>query len=153
MKSDKKAFTIRVYGLIINASQEVLIAEEMYKGRPMVKFPGGGLHWGESTIDCLKRECMEELGVAVEIGAHFYTTDFFIASAFDNQVQLVSIYYEVIAPANFQPESRALNRQAVEDEVFRFVPISDLQAGSFFTFPIDQKVGNMLEKRLRLTGT
>lgn len=148
MKSDKKAFTIRVYGLVVNEQQEVLVAEEMYRGRHMVKFPGGGLQWGESTIDCLKREFREELRIEVEIGPHFYTTDFFVASAFDTDVQLLSIYYEVFIPVDFRVENKILDREATEAEVFRFVPIRELADGKYFTFPIDQEVGRRLQKKL-----
>lgn len=147
MKSDKKAFTIRVYGLLINAQKEVLIAEEMFKNRPMVKFPGGGLQWGEGVIDCLKREFREELQLDVEIVGHFYTTDFFVASAFDPDIQLLSIYYRVTCSSDFKPQNKVLNRRAEKDEVFRFVPIADLNAGKVFTFPIDQQVGQLLQKQ------
>lgn len=52
---------IRVYGLIF-CKGLLLITDEFRLGMPMTKFPGGGLIKGEGTIDCLKRECMEELG-------------------------------------------------------------------------------------------
>lgn len=152
MKSDKKAFTIRVYGLLIHANQEVLIAEQMFKNRHMIKFPGGGLQWGEGPASCLKREFREELNLEVEIGAHFYTTDFFVASAFDPDIQVLSIYYEITAPAGFQPENKMLDMTAEEDEVFRFVPIADLQAGKIFTFPIDQQVGKLLQEKFKAVG-
>jgi len=53
-------FVIRVYGLIINANKEVLISDEYVLKTYMTKFPGGGLEFGEGTIDCLKREFREE---------------------------------------------------------------------------------------------
>jgi len=145
MKSAKKAFTIRVYGLLINNRQEVLIAEEMYKNRYMVKFPGGGLEFGEGTAACLVREFKEELGLDVLVENHFYTTDFFIASAFDPEVQLLSIYYRVSTKADFQPPVKTLNRTVEEDEIFRFVSIADLNPRAFFSFPIDQHVGELLQ--------
>ena len=33
----------------------------------VTKFPGGGMEFGEGTIDCIKRECMEEFGEEVEV--------------------------------------------------------------------------------------
>lgn len=145
MKSAKKAFTIRVYGLLVNNRQEVLIAEEMYKNRYMVKFPGGGLEFGEGTAACLVREFKEELGLDVLVESHFYTTDFFIASAFDPDVQLLSIYYRVSTMVDFQPPIKTLNRTVEEDEIFRFVAIADLNPRAFFSFPIDQHVGELLQ--------
>jgi ADP-ribose pyrophosphatase YjhB (NUDIX family) len=147
MKSDKKAFTLRVYGLLINAHQEVLIAEETHKSRYMIKFPGGGLQWGEGIADCLVREFKEELDLDVSVGNHFYTTDFYVASAFDPQIQLISIYYEVHAAISFRPKLKTLDRTSEEDETFYFTPISSLEPAEFFTFPVDQHVGQLLKTR------
>lgn len=144
MKSAKKAFTIRVYGILINEFQQVLIAEEMYKNRYMVKFPGGGLAWGEGTSACLVREFKEELDLDIVVGNHFYTTDFFVASAFNPDVQLLSIYYRVSAPPGFRPPDQVLDRNKSAAEVFRFVPLAELANDSFFSFPVDQYVGKLL---------
>lgn len=70
-------FIIRVYGILINENKEVLLSDEYYKGVKITKFPGGGLNYGEGTIDCLKREALEEFGQPIEVIEHFYTTDFF----------------------------------------------------------------------------
>jgi len=53
-------FVIRVYGLIINEWEEVLVTDEFQLGQRMTKFPGGGLHFGEGPVDCLVREMQEE---------------------------------------------------------------------------------------------
>lgn len=60
-------FTIRVYGIILNENEEVLLSDESYMGHRFTKFPGGGLEYGEGTIDCLKREMREETGCEVEV--------------------------------------------------------------------------------------
>jgi 8-oxo-dGTP diphosphatase len=67
-----KRFNIRVYGLWIHNSM-VLVNEEVIRGfnRTVVKFPGGGLEQGEGTIDCLKREWKEELGIDIGVLQHF----------------------------------------------------------------------------------
>src|SRR5689334_8908620 len=86
-------FNIRVYGILIDEKKQVLVTDEIHYGQRMTKFPGGGLEFGEGTIDCLKRECLEELGYEVEVKEHFYTTDFFQQSAFNREQQVISIYY------------------------------------------------------------
>ena len=58
-------FTIRVYGILLNERQEVLLSDESYMGYRFTKFPGGGLEYGEGTVDCLKREIREETGLEV----------------------------------------------------------------------------------------
>src|SRR6266480_5006226 len=86
-------FNIRVYGILINEQQQVLVSDEFIRNNYYTKFPGGGLEFGEGTRDCLKREFMEEMDLRVEIGAHLYTTDFFQISAFNPGHQIISIYY------------------------------------------------------------
>ncbi len=73
---------IRVYGLIINDRNQILLSDEFQLGTKMMKFPGGGLEPGEGPADCIKREAIEELGQEVEIISHFYTTDFFQKALF-----------------------------------------------------------------------
>ena len=75
-KNNIRKFNVRVYGLIINDKREVLISDEFQIDMKMTKFPGGGLDFGEGPADCIRRECLEELGQEVEIIDHFYTTGF-----------------------------------------------------------------------------
>jgi len=139
-------FNIRVYALLINEKNEVLVTDEFRFGTEMTKFPGGGLEWGEGTLDCLKRECREELGCEVEVIRHFYTTDFFQKAAFYKDQQLISIYYIV---KNSTPLSITIskNKNALERvenaQSFRWVALARLNADEF-TFPIDKKVAGML---------
>ncbi|MEP6712577.1 MAG: NUDIX domain-containing protein, partial [Ferruginibacter sp.] len=90
-------FNIRVYGILINEQQQVLVSDEFIRGQYITKFCGGGLEQGEGTIDCLKREFLEEMNLAVEVTSHLYTTDFYQQSAFNPAHQLISIYYYVNA--------------------------------------------------------
>lgn len=133
-------FNIRVYGIFINEKKEVLVADENRHGISFTKFPGGGLEFGEGTIDCLKRECREELGQEIEVTGHFYTTDFFQLSAFNEKHQLLSIYYlmKTVEPyrENLAP--------AGSGEIFRWIRVKELNAG-MFRFPIDKKVAEMLK--------
>lgn len=70
-------FNIRVYGILINPNDEVLLIHERMGDFEFTKFPGGGMEFGEGTRDCLKREFMEEAQLDVEIVEHIYTTDFY----------------------------------------------------------------------------
>ena len=91
----KNPFIIRVYGIYHEAEKGILVSDEFVQGLYITKFPGGGLEFGEGTKDCLKREMMEETGHEFEVGEHFYTTDFFVPSEFDNSSQVVSVYYRM----------------------------------------------------------
>lgn len=89
-------FNVRVYGLLINDKNQVLISDEQSGGRVFSKFPGGGLELGEGLIDALKREFVEECNAEIEVLHHLYTTDFYEKSSF-NDSQILSIYYFVKA--------------------------------------------------------
>jgi ADP-ribose pyrophosphatase YjhB (NUDIX family) len=128
-------FNIRVYGILIDQGK-VLVNDEIIQGRQVIKFPGGGLDWGEGTIDCLKREWKEELGLDIEVSRHFYTTDFFQLSAFDDS-QVISIYY--LVTVNIERE--IVNY--VEGERTYWMDIKDITPHTF-TLPIDRQVGTML---------
>lgn len=141
-------FTIRVYGLLLQQGK-VLVAEELHKGRRMNKFPGGGLEPGEGTAACVVREFKEETGLNVEVLSHFYTTDFFVASAFDPQVQVISIYYLVHSAQSFVPPRQSLQVDALEDEVFKWIDPLSIDPAAYFTFPIDQYVGKLLQAHLK----
>lgn len=89
-------FNIRVYGLLVVENQ-LMIIREPFAGTVIDKFPGGGLEFGEGTIECLKREFLEELNLEIEVLEHFYTQDFFLQSRFDENEQIFMVYYKVIA--------------------------------------------------------
>jgi 8-oxo-dGTP diphosphatase len=91
-----KPFNIRIYGLLVVENQ-LMIIREPFAGTIIDKFPGGGLEFGEGTIDCVKREFLEELNLEIEVLEHFYTQDFFLQSRFDAEEQILMIYYKVKA--------------------------------------------------------
>ena len=70
---DKKgSFLIRMYGLVVNSKQEVLVSDEFELNMKMTKFPGGGLEFGEGLTDGLRREFREECaGQELENIRHF----------------------------------------------------------------------------------
>lgn len=139
------SFNIRVYGLLINEKQEVLLSDEERNGFQFTKFPGGGLDWGEGVHEALKREFKEELGREIKIKELFYLTDFFQVSAFNPKDQLISIYYLVESDSC---ENIAVNRYkkfSSNTENHRWVKLNDLKS-SEMTFPIDKLVAEKLKQ-------
>ena len=143
-------FNIRVYGVLINDKKQVLVADELIRGKNYTKFPGGGLEFGEGTRDCLQREFLEEMNLKVEVKEHLYTTDFFQISAFNPDHQIISIYYSVKAlepitaristtPFNFDAAQMKLYEERNETESFRFINWNELTEDSV-TLPIDKVV-------------
>lgn len=83
---------VRVYATIVKDGK-VLALHEEYVGEQLMKFPGGGLEFGESVLECVQRELEEELNLKVKNLEHLYTQEDFLVSKFRNSEQLLSIYY------------------------------------------------------------
>ena|ERR1700743_974323 len=143
-------FNVRVYGLLINDNDEILLSDEHEYGIDFTKFPGGGLEYGEGLTEGLKREFIEECNTRIVVIDHFYTTDFFAKSAF-NDSQIISVYYLVKAisklditiktkPFDFDGEGEIL-------QSFRWIKVKDLRPAEF-TFPIDRHVAKLLITRV-----
>lgn len=148
-------FTIRVYGILKDSKERVLVSDEFIRGSYYTKFPGGGLELGEGTRDCLRREFKEETNLDVTIGDHIYTTDFYQISAFNNAHQIISIYYYVHAtePINlatkttlFDFEPHQVADLMGESEVFRWIEWDDLTEESV-SLPIDKVVVKLLKEK------
>lgn len=148
-------FNIRVYGILINGENQILVSDEFIRGAYITKFPGGGLEFGEGTRDCLQREFMEEMNLKVKITEHIYTTDFYQLSAFNPNHQIISIYYFVEAlepitaplrdkPFDFDEHQLKMYEETGETETFRFINRDDFSDGSV-NLPIDKIVARLIK--------
>jgi len=147
--SEPGKFLIRVYGIVINQENELLLTDEYRFNMQMTKFPGGGLHYGEGTVDCLKREFVEECnGQDIENIRHFYTTDFFQEALFFEKSQLLSVYYlaDLKKPVRFEVSERPFDfKETVErSQCFRWIKINEIKEEDI-SFPIDKFVVNKLK--------
>lgn len=71
-------FNLRVYGLVINAQEEILLSDERRGGISFTKFPGGGVNENEGILDALHREFREELGSDILSSSFFFISMTFI---------------------------------------------------------------------------
>lgn len=150
-------FNLRVYGILVNDQQQVLVSDEYIRGNYYTKFPGGGLEFGEGTRDCLKREFMEEMQLKVEVGEHIYTTDYFQMSAFNPSHQIISIYYFAKAlepirvplrnkPFDFDADQLIIYEEKKEIETFRFIDWENFSAEEV-SLPIDKIVAKIIKEK------
>ncbi len=149
-------FTLRVYGILINAGGQVLLSDEYIRGNYFTKFPGGGMELGEGTRECLQREFMEELNLKVEVGEHIYTTDIYQQSVFNPIHQIVAIYYRVHAlepitvplrnkPFDFDAAQLEIYKATQQIETARLVEWDDF-SGDALTLPLDKIAAEMVKK-------
>ena len=65
----------RVRAVIVK-EEKLLVIHRVKEGLEYWVFPGGGVEDSETLSEALRRECMEELGVIVEIGDVFMAKEF-----------------------------------------------------------------------------
>ncbi len=149
-------FNLRVYGVLINEKQQILVSDEYIRGKYYTKFPGGGMEIGEGTRDCLKREFKEEMDLTIEVGDHLYTTDYYQQSAFNPEQQIISIYYYVkpLEPLKFPLAEKAFDftedqlkiyKEKTSVETFRFIDLKDFSKENV-TLPIDKIVADLIKE-------
>jgi len=141
-------YIIRVYALIFRDQHHVLLSDEFMLDTKMIKFPGGGMHFGEGPEECLRREAIEEFGQEIEILSHYYTTGFFQKALFYDNAQLISIYYK----ARFTESLKFKISEVPFDfpdmvngsQSFRWVDLRNNNKKEL-TFPIDKLVFEKLQ--------
>jgi 8-oxo-dGTP diphosphatase len=140
-------FNIRVYGLLINERDEVLISDECRNGFSFTKFPGGGVEVGEGFPNALRREFMEELGIEIEVGDLFFFNDYYQVSVFNPNHQVVSFYY-VVQYANWHEIETDQHVVPIteEGEKHRWISRALLDQ-DLFMFPIDKIVAKRLSEK------
>lgn len=149
-----KKFNVRVYGILLSDTKQVLVSDEYIRGAYYTKFPGGGLEFGEGTRECLKREFKEEMNLDISVGEHIYTTDIFQMSAFKPDDQLIAVYYFVKPLEAFKVPLKTLAFDYDEDQLqlytknqqiesFRFIDWANFSADEI-TLPIDKIVSTLL---------
>lgn len=130
---------VRVYATIVK-DNKVLVLHEEYVGEQLMKFPGGGLEFGESVLECVQRELDEELNIKVKNIEHLYTQEDFLVSKFRNSEQLLTIYYL----AEMIDENELLILDRCIDKI-EWVSLETKE--NPFPLPIDKIVFDVLKKK------
>ena len=144
-----KLRTSRVYGFLINSANQVLVSIERFKGIPIIKFPGGGVEWGEGLLEALVREFKEELEISIRVKKNIYFNDFPVESAIDKRYQVQAFFYEVepLEPIRF---STVLSLEPPEEntENFIWVDLKNLSE-ELFTYKIEKEAAKALKLHLK----
>jgi 8-oxo-dGTP diphosphatase len=118
---NEKPIIVVNYAIVKLGSSIVLTHE---KDRPGWKFPGGWLQWGETMEKSVKRECLEEIGVDVEVDGFIGTWQ----HLGDNDHRIFSVTTAKVSP------DVTLRPDGAEVESIDLVEISDprLRDPSYF---------------------
>jgi len=66
VNSGRKRIRIRVAGILLNRKNELLLVNHRKKGKSYWLLPGGGVEYGETMEQALKREFKEELSLRIK---------------------------------------------------------------------------------------
>jgi 8-oxo-dGTP diphosphatase len=133
-------FNIRIYGLLINEHDQILVSDECRNGFAFTKFPGGGLEFGEGFKHALKREFLEELNQEIEVQDLFYFNEFYQPSVFNPKDQIHAFYYKVsVKDWTVITADQHEVPLTEEGEKHRWIALKALHIDDF-TFPIDKIV-------------
>ncbi len=135
MSETPNSFNVRIYGLYIH-NEQLLVSDELLRGEPFTKLPGGGLEFGESPIECLHREAKEEMNAKIIVNQHFYTTDEYIQSYFRPWEQVICSYYfcTLCDPTSVITSNKKMDFDVTikgNQESFRWVNLTDLAQEKF----------------------
>lgn len=83
-----------MYGVLVENGKALLTNTKVPSGA-IVNFPGGGLELGESPIEALTREFMEETGITVSVAELLFCSQAFQQNPEYPSEQLIHIYYRV----------------------------------------------------------
>lgn len=146
----KNKFNIRVYGIVVFEGK-ILLSHENYHDHEFTKFPGGGLKWGENTLECLIREFKEELNIEIEPGFLFHVTESFQLSKFYPEDQVLGIYFLVNSD---QFDKIIIGERKSTDlekgETFEWIPLNEFKV-ELLTFATDREAAAKLLGREGVT--
>ncbi len=96
MPEMNKTTDIRCRAIIVHDNKILAVKHSAENG--YYALPGGHLEWGESVLDCLKREIVEELGIRPEIGRLLYVRNFIDK----NDKRSIEFHFEIANSADYQ---------------------------------------------------
>ncbi|WP_018477766.1 NUDIX domain-containing protein [Pontibacter roseus] len=138
---------LRVCGICIKDDKLLLVRHQAtVQNKAFWMPPGGGLQFGETVEECLKREVLEETGLQVEVRRFLFVNEFK-----QHPLQAVELFFEVVITGGSlmtgtDPEATA-DQQLIEEVVFlpleeiRELPLPDKHRVLHYLFSLDDLLG------------
>ncbi len=122
---------IGVYGVILNEGKILLIkkARGPYKG--MYDLPGGGVEYGESSEETLRREFLEETGLEIKspkfIQNNLFTVEYKNSKGEECGLHHIGIYYSVELEGDNNIKTGADGEDSLGAEYIDINKLSDIE--------------------------
>ncbi|MEM6287344.1 MAG: NUDIX domain-containing protein [Bacteroidota bacterium] len=134
---------VRVGALLFDdaaAPEAVLLAEHdgLWEDRPFWTPPGGGVEFGESLAEAVRREVQEETGLDVEVGSLRYVLDFVRPP-----LHAVSFYFACRAAGDIRAARLGADPELGADQLLRdlrLVPLADLDQITLYPEPFRHRL-------------
>lgn len=110
--------------IVILKENKILLVQHKKEGRKYWLLPGGRVDFGETLIEALQREMLEEGNIKIKVGDLLFISD---AIAPDNARHIINIFFEgeIISGELKVGEEEVLQR-------IEFIPISSLDELTFY---------------------
>lgn len=112
-KKQKPRIRPGVKALIVNDNKLLMIRERV-RGEVIYDFPGGGMDFGETVLETLHREVMEEVGIEIETGKLLGLWSFMIPVA---PVQILCMGYQCTTKT---PDQIDLSQNPAAEDIFDY---------------------------------
>ncbi|MFY0686108.1 MAG: NUDIX hydrolase [Cyclobacteriaceae bacterium] len=135
----------RVCGILIENNAVLLLKHKgIGKGDYLWSPPGGGIEFGESSQDCLRREFLEETGLNIDVREYLFANEYM-----DDKFHAIELFFRVEkAGGNLtlgtDPELESQNQILTEIKFIKFDEIIELKKkhihNSFFLCSSPQEI-------------
>jgi 8-oxo-dGTP diphosphatase len=120
-----------VQALILRNGRLLTIVKE-YRGNKEYILPGGGQEFGETLIDAVKRECLEEIGAEVQVGQLLTVREFISRNhSSDPDEDKVHIVNNIFACTLSREPSLTDQKDADQIDIF-WIPLAELDTYNFY---------------------
>lgn len=104
----------------------ILVQFKKSKGEEYITLPGGTQEPGESLPEALRRECMEEIDCAVEVGelAHMFETITNDPNGLFDVKQKLEIVFRCVVPEDYEPRNGPM--PDAEQTDIKWLPIEEM---------------------------